>query len=184
MPTWLIKFAVLSCTIVFVAPAAGAESSLPDGGAAEVWSVLLNILKVVGVLTTTTAGLISIVTQTKAADGHLTRAGRGLLFLGIFGGALAISSQGVEWIKVASEQRATRVRNAIVLNEIQRAVTRFEHFNLRLTLVPPGDESAFVNYASVVKPQIEEFIDSDPAMLEEIDGMRVVMRRKDGVVGL
>ena len=121
------------------------------------WSLTLNILKLIGAGVTGAAALIGILSETKTADKkHLTRAGKVLLVIGIVGFGTALGAQIVEWIKGTYDAQEAQKRNAAMLSEIRRAVSRFDTASYDVYVELPIDKPDLARYKDHLNKRLEE----------------------------
>lgn len=144
------------------------------------WSVTLNILKLIGAVLAGTAGVVAALSETKTPDKkHLSRAGWILLSLGIFGFAITLCSQVVEWVKAAYDAEEAQRQNAIVLSEIRRAVTRLETISFNIYMHIPVDDPGFKVYRDRLDAGITGLIDNYAHVAECHAGIEAVTKHTD-----
>jgi hypothetical protein len=161
------------------------DSATTHRWGAHEWSLVLNILKFVGAALTGVAGVIGILTETKAADPltpdrkHLTRPGKILLSLGVAGLAIALVSQIVEWVKTGYDAEAAQIQNSAVLSEIRKAVTRFETISLDVTISLPLDEPLLKPYKDNLDKRLEDLEMMGVGTGQVYKGIRVGTKSKN-----
>jgi len=105
-----------------------------------------NLLKIAGAFVAGLAGIIGILGQTRTQDNKLTRSGKWLFGMAILGVVLAVGTQIWEWRKTIESNRAAMQRNEQVLQEIRRAVTRFQKVSVDWSITFQSTNKVFGSY--------------------------------------
>lgn len=120
------------------------------------WEILINTLKIGGILTASVAAVVSILSDTREPDTKkLSFSGKMLLATAILGSSLALGSQLLEWIQADREAQAARQRTERILAGIQRAVTRIDSVTVDASAFLPLDDPRVKEYADDLRNRIE-----------------------------
>jgi hypothetical protein len=178
-----IRFAFPLLALIIAASAASAAQGVQseaDAAHGEIWSLLLNTFKTLGLIIGGIAGVLGTLHETKTEDKkHLTRHGHLLLRLGIFGFSLAVLAQLIEWKKSKLDAEATQNSNTIALREIRRAATRLQTVSLDSVFDLPISNAWFADYKQDLTTRVIGAVQSKQDLYQ---GLRTVLNSQEGPI--
>ena len=143
----------------------------------------LGILKIVGIVVAGAAASVGAIKDPRTEDKKKPHAvpANSSSSSGVLGVVIALSSQVVESAKAASDQAQSNARDAQLLNEIKRAVTRIETVDMDVSLVVPTANKAFsLSYLDDLSEWTNKLIDDNARATDQYHGVEVVTSTDEG----
>lgn len=142
-------------------------------------SLILAILKLVGVMITGVSGVWALIVDPDTEAKH--RARKHLLALGITGLVVALSAQVLDSWKSKRDDDENNLHTRHILGEIDRAVTRIDSVKMDAGIIWPLDELPLSKYRDRVQQLIQSAEAEHPSAGQESHGLRVVSERFDHI---
>ncbi len=142
-------------------------------------SLTLLFLKLIGVLVTGASTAWALIAD--ASSENKQRARKYLLALSVLGVVVALGAQiGDSW-KSRQDDDQNNKKAEILLNQIERAVTRIDYISMDVSFRWPFDNSTLAPYRDRIAKLVEDAESQDLSVGEDIGGLRVVTRGSDHI---